>query len=305
MNKIINFAYIYFFKFWSKTGLAPGIFHKQLDSLLPRLKNITKLRKIKGDNVIACRLSDHIQGRIYFMGAYEPIETYVFTNLIEPNAVIIDAGANIGSYSLFCSSKASSGHVYSFEPIEINIKQIKENIRLSNKKNITVVEKGLWNKNETLTFSIEKSSENNLGTFTASSLKNSDMEIKCKVVTLDSFVDENNIKRLDYIKMDIEGAELFALKGALSTVKKFRPTILMEINKVACERFNYKCQDLFEILKEFNYKVFKIESLPANSGFISDFSDIIQANVLFLNEKDQKKLNVNWDYKSVKKYYAN
>lgn len=299
----MNSLYIIFFRIWAWVGFLPGLMHKYLDKNLFRFKNVKKIRKIVGDNQIECELSDHVQGRIYFMGIYEPIESYLFSQLIENNSIVIDAGANIGSYSLLSASKAK--HVYSFEPIKENLEKLKKNIFLSKKINITVINKGLWSKNDVLKFSIDATiNQYNAGTYTAQESKNSSINIECPVTTLDAYISENNVSKVDYIKMDIEGSELFALQGAQNTIKKFKPTILLEINKKACESFGYPCQNIYDFLSQWDYKAFRIESLPENSGFISDFSNIVQANIIFLNEKDISRFSINWNYKKIKSYFV-
>ncbi|MCJ8277115.1 MAG: FkbM family methyltransferase [Bdellovibrionales bacterium] len=116
-------------RLWAKTGVAPGLLHQYVDQKSSSLHEKPLLKKVYGNNKILCDLRDHVQSRIYFMGAYEPIEAYLFMDLIKPDMHIVDAGANIGFYSLLAASKVSDrGHVFSFEPIPSNYEQFESNI---------------------------------------------------------------------------------------------------------------------------------------------------------------------------------
>lgn len=140
--------------------------------------------------------------------------------------IIISGGLGISleDSALFCEKIKSSGKVYAFEPIRKNIEILKQYIDNyeSIKNNFEIVPLGLWNKKDTLYFSdnVDASScvwnDNNCSSI-------------CQVISIDEFVAENNIERVDMIKMDIEGAENEALEGAYNTIKQYRPKLAISV----------------------------------------------------------------------------
>lgn len=295
----------YLLRLWAKIGVAPGILHQWVDQYSQTLHVPNLKRSVIGKNVIQCNLKDHVQSRIYFLGAYEPIEAFLFMELIKPDMHIIDAGANIGFYSLIASSKLSErGKVFSFEPVPSNYEQLEYNIKKSNNSKIEVIKMGLWNKEDTLKFSLDETHSDNHGSFTAGKVTNSSQYFECPVNSLDSLLDNETIPKVDLIKMDIEGSELFALQGAIKSIESYKPTILMEINKFACNSFGYSSTEIDSLLLPLGYKIFKVESLPENSGYMDSTESITQSNVFYISPKDQQRFKDQWDYKKIKKMFA-
>lgn len=295
-----------FLRWWAKKGIAPGILHQIVDQHAAKLHTKPLLRQISGRNYLFCDLRDHVESRIYFFGAYEPIEAFLFCSLVQPDMHIVDAGANIGFYSLLLSSKLSDrGRVFAFEPVPVNLEKLKSNIAQSGRTKIDVIENGLWDKEDTLKFSLDSAHGDNAGSYTAGKTDEEGIAFECPVRSMDSYLDDGTIPKVDLIKMDIEGAELFALKGAAQVLDLYQPTILMEINQQACARFGYRSEEIDNILLPKGYKIFRIESLPQNSGFIESTKNIIQSNVLFLSPKDLDRFQPSWDYKKVKRAFAN
>lgn len=135
---------------------------------------------------------------------------------------VIDAGANIGMFSLFASKKVGDkGKVFSFEPVPETQKLLKRNIELNGIKNIEVIPFALGEKKGELNFSIfPESLECSSGFF-----DNEGSREKVSQITLDEFVEENKIPKIDFIKSDVEGMERNLLMGAKNTIKKFKPKL--------------------------------------------------------------------------------
>ncbi|MDR1584532.1 MAG: FkbM family methyltransferase [Prevotellaceae bacterium] len=138
--------------------------------------------------------------------------------------VIIDAGANVGMFSLF-AAKYYNCRCHAFEPSRVVIPTLEENIQTNMlENNITVYPVGLSDKTDEVTFTIN---HDNIGASTfirTISTENIETEtINC--VSLDSWADENHISKIDFIKADIEGAERLLLKGATNVLKKMQPKL--------------------------------------------------------------------------------
>ena len=144
--------------------------------------------------------------------------------MINKGDIVIDAGAHMGIFSALAS--ALGGIVYAFEPIsEMREKYLSKIAELN--KNIYIIPYALSDRNEQIEIETP-----NLGTlisdFGSSSIvrkfQNSRKE-KIETITIDEFVEKNNVKRVDFIKADIEGAERLMLKGAYNVLKNFAPKL--------------------------------------------------------------------------------
>ena len=88
--------------------------------------------------------------------------------------------------------------------------------------------------------------------------ENTSETIKVNGITIDSFVFNNsNIKSVGFIKMDIEGAELLALKGAIKTIDKYKPIIFMELCHKHLARYKYTDDDVFNYIYKLKYKIYQ------------------------------------------------
>lgn len=140
---------------------------------------------------------------------------------VKTNDVVLDAGANCGHLSIFFSKLVGkNGKVYAFEPDGINIERIHKNIKLNQDlpDNIKIEELLLWNENKVVDFY-------EAGTVGSSAvwIPDSDKCVPKEAVRIDDWVAKNNIQKLDFIKMDIEGAEIEALEGCVQTIENLKP----------------------------------------------------------------------------------
>lgn len=143
---------------------------------------------------------------------------YFEDDLLQPdeNEIFIDAGAFCGEtaeeFAAWCPSYKK---IYSFEPDKINFEKLSCNISQKNIRDTILINAGLWNENKTLYFT--RGGDDGTGSY----VKDTGTE-EVKVVSLDTFLDG---KPATYIKMDIEGSEKEALKGARKTIQKYKPKL--------------------------------------------------------------------------------
>lgn len=148
----------------------------------------------------------------YIEGPYE------YGNVkIEEEDVIFDCGANIGVFSVLASVKANKGKVYAFEPVPEICELLTRTSE--NYHNIEVYELALSNQIGNTTMCCNSSM---LGSAIA---LNGEGELVVRMDTIDHFVEEHKLKRIDFIKADIEGAERYMLEGAKETMKNFAPKL--------------------------------------------------------------------------------
>lgn len=221
-------------------------------------------------------ISDIIDWFIYF-GFKENSRINLYF-LINENDVIIDAGANIGDVSLHASKMVGSkGRVYSFEPDSDNFNRLQKNISLNTFSNIESINKGLGD-NKGL-FNLFQVNKNNRGMNRILF----DTNIECpytviEVTTIDNFIIENNISKIDLIKIDVEGYEMKVLKGSESTINKFHPKLFIEIDDNNLQKQNNSSKELINFLVNKGYVLSFADNgklIPRNFNFDNCHFDII------------------------------
>lgn len=137
---------------------------------------------------------------------------------VKEHDIVIDAGAWIGDFSAYASKKGA--YVYAFEPSSETVRYLVETQKMN--PNISIIQQGLGNEKSTVHFTKKVDSWVN----TIISLNDtSDLTERGEITTLDDFVVENNIKKIDFIKSDIEGFERYMLMGATNVLKNFGPKL--------------------------------------------------------------------------------
>ena len=138
--------------------------------------------------------------------------------IINKGDVVLDVGAWYGDFSLL-AAKVFNAEVYAFEPSDRNFEMLLKTIALNNLGDkIHTVKAGLGNCAAQLRF------ENNLANSDGSKISNQGDEL-ITVTTIDDFVTENELSRVDFIKADVEGYEREMLKGGVKTMQRFAPKL--------------------------------------------------------------------------------
>ncbi len=143
---------------------------------------------------------------------------------IEPGDIVVDCGAHVGVFTKYALSRGAS-RVIAIEPEPTNIACLKENLaeEIASGR-VTLLQRGVWDVNDELRFEV---STNSAGHHVAGGdASEGDLGIiRIPVSPLDELVSELSLDRVDFIKMDIEGSEARALRGAEATLREFRPRL--------------------------------------------------------------------------------
>ena len=197
-----------------------------------------------------------------FFGNYN-IHAFIDLNLTSnekkflKNKDIIDAGAFTGDTSL-PFSRITEKKVYAFEPFDESYNLLKMNIEKNNINNIVPINKSLGNKNGERILYL--SGENIQGITSDPNIRAFDKEIKVQEVTIDQFVEKNNVD-VGFIKADVEGSEMDLLEGAINTIKTQKPILYISIY--------HKVSDYFDIIPwianlnlGYKFEIFKEQPWP-------------------------------------------
>lgn len=161
-------------------------------------------------------LSDHIQRKMFLNFDWEDLNH--LRNRLKPGMVAVDIGCNVGAYTLLASSLVGSkGKVYAFEPNPQTHKRLKNTIAANKITNIALFNCGLSDSPGQLTLYPNTEPNNASATMVADGQTKG---ITVPVSTLDQVVDDNQIQRIDYLKMDVDGFEPNVLKGARQSLSR-------------------------------------------------------------------------------------
>lgn len=176
---------------------------------------------------------------------------------IKPDAVIADVGAHAGQFTKLFARMAPHGRIYAFEPGAYALSILRKVVRLKKLKNVMIVPHGLGDTagDATLHLPIKKSGSLGFGTASLSNPKAgaATHADKVSITTLDAFVEEQKISKLDFIKCDIEGWEFNMLKGAKRTLETLSPVLMLELNQDALKKAGSSQQEIENFLGVLGY----------------------------------------------------
>jgi len=178
---------------------------------------------------------------------------------IHPNDIVIDVGANVGIFTVKSSIKVGqAGKVYAIEPIEENFKLLKNNCDVNNLVNVVCIRKACGSKSgKAIMLKSRSSALHSLKDFGVANIKNSEFsqeEVEVDCETLDNICKELGVSRIDFLKIDVEGAELEVLKGAEESLKITR-NIAMELH------YEGEDEEVRRFLEERGFTVKIVESM--------------------------------------------
>jgi FkbM family methyltransferase len=179
----------------------------------------------------------------YWMGNYEPEITEKFVKYAKRSKVIYDIGAHIGYYTLLASKFTEpGGKIFAFEPLPENIQKLQRHVEINDRSNVVIIEKAVSFKTGETIFT-------NSGNNVANTIcENSPMfqfgkTIEVNTTSLDDLLLTGFVLPPQLIKMDIEGAEFDALRGAEILLRKHHPTIFLSTHNCQNQGVHKMCCD--------------------------------------------------------------
>jgi FkbM family methyltransferase len=202
-------------------------------------------------------LHDQIGRMIYFLGSHEPLETERVRDLIRPDWVVMIVGAQIGFYTLLAARRIDPqrGHVYAIEPNPSALDHLRHHVWLNDVPHVTVVPKAVGDRGETIHFYPGPS--HNTGLASTFDRGFDTPAVLVEQTTIDHLADEFDLDRLDFMKVDAEGCEAAVLEGASRTLRRFHPTLLLELNDRMLRRAGASSRKIVTALQDLGYRLFE------------------------------------------------
>ena len=266
-------------------GAPPHSIYKHL--------HFTGIIKLKVDNEAYFKMRHNgteIENDFFWKGlsgGWEKISMQYWIKLSRSSKVILDIGANTGVYSLVTKSVNPLSKVYAFEPLKQMFKKLVFNNELNN-FDIACIAKAASDKNGKAIIY-----ETGADHVAAASLNgeirhygNLDVETEIEAITLDAFIDENNVGKVDLIKADVECHEPNVLEGYKKYLPLHRPDFLIE---VLTDEVGEKLQKIFD---GFQYHYFNIDDKNGNVRRTDTIKKSDYFNYLICTEESAKQLKL-------------
>lgn len=201
-------------------------------------------------------LGDGVESNV-FWERYEDDTLRAWLAHVHASGTVFDVGANIGVFSLVAARRGA--RVFAFEPNPATFGRLRANLRANEFGRLVVADPRALSDSDgvaTLYDDVNASrSLRNSGVASLSPLNAAGVGRKVELTTIDRVVEREDLTRLDCIKMDIQGAELSALRGASTTLRTLRPVVIMEYDATCANNMGWSRNDLDEFLNTVGYRV--------------------------------------------------
>lgn len=267
---------------WARSGRKASRLFKLVERWGPRLADNPLQTRLPNGCIVSCDVGEFIQRQIYFMGTFEPIESFLFTRLLRPGMTVIDAGANIGQYTLLAATAVGpAGQVHSFEPVPSTFASLQQHVAANRLDNVKTNQMALWNEDSTVMLGLPREDVYNTGNWTVGTTESQSTPVSAEAIRLDSYAARCGLTRVDLIKMDIQGAEPFALAGARKLLADWHPTIMMEIHRPSLRALGSSPEMVWEELSGLGYRAWRIRPSLKNSGPVPNLDGVEFENFFF------------------------
>lgn len=194
--------------------------------------------------------------RLSIHGVFEQHETELVKKEIKKGDIILDIGANIGYYTLiFAKSVGEEGKVFAFEPEPDNFALLKKNVEINDYKNVILVQKAISNKTGRTKLYL---CEEGPGDHRIYDWLDGRQSIEIEVIRLDDYFKDYDGK-IDFIKMDIQGAEGEAIQGMPNLLDKNKTVkIITEFAPLWLKRSGIEPEEYLKLLLKHDFKLYRI-----------------------------------------------
>jgi len=256
-----KFSYMrnYFLKKFGLSKTIKGIFFYNYRLLLRQFINLKneKLLEINGHPFFTVPNDKGISEELLMFKTHEPLSTKILSKSLKSGMICLDIGSNIGYYACLESLiVGNSGKIIAIEPSPINYKYLQKNASLQKIKNISTFNFACGDYDGTIKFAI--SDRSNWSRVISEDLLDAPpdsiiTEQEIPLVQVDTFLSEQKVEKIDFLRMDVEGYEYHILKGCVKTIEKFRPFFHIEVHLFLLG--SEKTLELFTLFRKINYEV--------------------------------------------------
>jgi FkbM family methyltransferase len=194
------------------------------------------------------------------LGGFEGAETRFVARVLRHGMTVLDIGAHHGLYTLLASKRVGrGGRVIAFEPSGRERQRLLRHLRVNRCANVTVEEVALGDCAGEVNLFVVEGRDDWCNSLRAPAVTARTQIVRVEVRTLDEMLKRLGISSVDFIKLDVEGAELNLLRGACALLRsEWRPAILAEVQDIRTEPWGYAAREIIGYLKNARYRWFGI-----------------------------------------------
>jgi FkbM family methyltransferase len=253
-------------------GLRPRRLYDKLGRLAYDTPEFNWFRNRWGDELFLSHYY-HIDRNILNFGCYDENLHLAIENLVKPGMVCFDVGANLGEITLHLARRVGPlGSVYAFEPVPAVMERLRQNIERNypsqadhsadqpRAPKIHLFPLALSNASGKVQIATAGTNEDNQGLASLVNLddKRTPARQEIQMVSLDEFVAQHQISRINLMKVDIQGAEIKLLEGGRRVFTEMAPDLLMEFSPQDLAAACKNSRDLGEALERYGYKIYRL-----------------------------------------------
>lgn len=225
-------------------------------------------------------------------GGFEVAECEFVRRILQLGMTVLDIGAHHGFYTLLASLRVGPrGRVVAFEPSPRERRLLWQHLRLNRCRNVSVESFALGSQPTEAELFLVEGRETGCNSLRPPSVNELTRAIRVPVQTLDNFLRQGGIGHVDFIKMDVEGAELEVLRGATELLNgRERPVILCEVQGIRTLPWGYAAEEIVVFLRQFGFTWFR-PLLDGNLEPISSEQGALDGNFVAVPEDKLNLLN--------------
>ena len=197
-------------------------------------------------------------------GTFERAETRFVGSCLRPGMTVLDIGAHHGYYTLLASTLVGSkGRVFAFEPSPRERMRLERHLRMNRCTNVTIEQSALGPDAGEADLFLVEGTDDFCNSLRPPAVNAQTRKVRVSVETLDIFLTRNPIPDIDFVKLDVEGAELGVLRGASTLLSRpRRPVFMVEVYDIRTRPWGYSAREIVQFLTQRGYTWF----LPAEKG---------------------------------------
>ncbi len=203
---------------------------------------------------------DSFLSKYIYLDDFEQRECTFVKRYLKPGDTFLDAGANIGLFSIIASEiVGDQGRVLSFEPFGDTFERLTENIALNHRKNVTLFQQALSDKVGDSEMTISTDGFDAWNSLAVPALGEAFEKVRIKTNVLDELFRTEEVKPV-LIKIDVEGWELHVINGGVEMLTSAdAPVLMVEFAESNSRNAGYTCKDLYNRLEEFGYSLYSFD----------------------------------------------
>ena len=233
----------------------------------PLLRNREFLMEIEPGIQVPANLNDYVLFWSFVHGYGQEPALKLSRALIGPGDTVVDVGANIGLWVMGALRNAGAkGQVHAFEPVPSNYDMLCANLSLNgfDANQVSCQQLCLSDKAGKATFCVATNGNSGMGAL--AERPGVDHRIETTLVTLDGYCQEHSVEHIDFMKIDVEGAELQVLRGAARLLSSSdAPAIMFEADESLASSFDSSSMAVKGFLNEHGYNIFRYDGVRLES----------------------------------------